>query len=68
MFFIFTSEQSSAEPAVRLVSLVRYFDEDDGPERLLKTAEKDFGIGRNIMEEMISKAFAEAEQFAETFQ
>jgi HD-like signal output (HDOD) protein len=61
------SEQSSAEPAVRLVSLVRYFDEDDGTERLLKTAEKDFGIGMNMMEEMISKAFAEAEQFADTF-
>ena len=61
------SAQSSAEPGVRLVSLVRYFDEDDGTERLLKTAEKDFNIGRNMMEEMISKAFAEAEQFAETF-
>jgi len=61
------SQQSPAEPAVRLVSLVRYFDEDDGTERLLKTAENDFGIGRNMMKEMISKAFAEAEQFAETF-
>jgi HD-like signal output (HDOD) protein len=62
------SEQSFAEPAVRMVSLVRYFDEDDGTERLLETAEKDFGIGRNMMEEMITKAFSEAEQFAETFQ
>ena len=61
------SEQSSAEPAVRLVSLVRYFDEDDGTKRLLKTAERDFGIGMNMMEEMIFKAFAEAEQFADTF-
>ncbi len=61
------SEHSSAEPAVRLVSLVRYFDEDDGTERLLKAAEKDFNIGRKTMEEMIAKAFAEAEQFAETF-
>jgi HD-like signal output (HDOD) protein len=62
------SEKSSAEPAVRLVSLVRYFDEDDGTERLLNTAEKDFGIDMNIMGDMISKAFSEAEQFAETFQ
>jgi HD-like signal output (HDOD) protein len=61
------SEQSSAEPGVRLVSLVRYFDEDDGTERMLKAAEKDFNIGRKMMEEMISKAFAEAEQFAESF-
>lgn len=62
------SEQSSAEPAVRLVSLVRYFDEDDDTERLLKTADEDYGIGKNMMGEMISKAFAEAEQFAQTFQ
>ena len=61
------SQQSSAEPAVRLVSLIRYFDEDDGTDRLLKTAEKDFGISMNMMKEMISKAFAEAEQFADTF-
>ena len=62
------SEQSSAEPAVQLVSLLRYYDEDDGTERLLETAEKKFGISINMMEEMISKAFAEAEQFANTFQ
>jgi HD-like signal output (HDOD) protein len=62
------SEQSSAEPAVRLVSLVKYFDEDDGTQRLIATAEKDFGITRDMMEEMISKAFAEAEQFADSFQ
>ena len=61
------SQQSSSEPAVRLVSLIRYFDEDDGTDRLLKTAEKDFGISMNMMKEMISKAFAEAEQFADTF-
>jgi HD-like signal output (HDOD) protein len=61
------SEQSSAEPAVRLVSLLRYFDEGDGTERLLKAAEKDFSIGMNMMKEMIFKAFAEAEQFADSF-
>ncbi len=60
------SEQSSAEPAVRLVSLIRYFDEDDGTERLLKTAEKDYGIGMNMMKEMTFKAFSEAKQFADT--
>lgn len=62
------SEESSTEPAVRLVSLLRYFDEDDGTERLIKTAEKDFGISMNMMEGMIIKAFAEAEQFADSFQ
>ena len=53
---------------MRLVSLIRYFDEDDGTVRLLKTAEKDYGISTNMMEEMISKAFDEAEQFASMFQ
>ena len=61
------SEQSSAEPAVRLVSLIRYFDEDDGMDRLLKAAEKEYNISRKMMAEMISRAFAEAEQVADTF-
>lgn len=62
------SEHSSAEPAVRLVSLIRYFDEDDGTERLLKTAEDAFGIGGDAMREMISRSFDEAEQFTASFQ
>ena len=62
------SKQSSAEPAVRLVSLIRYFDEDDDTERLLITAETDYGISMNMMKEMISKAFDEAEQFGGMFQ
>jgi HD-like signal output (HDOD) protein len=61
------SEQSAVEPAVRLVSLIRYFDEDDGTERLLETAQADFGIDKHVLEEMITKAFDEAEQFAATF-
>ncbi len=60
------SEHSSAEPAVRLVSLIRYFDEDDSTDRLFKAAEKDFNISRKMMAEMVSEAFAEAEQVAET--
>jgi len=62
------SEQSTAEPAVRLVSLIRYFDEDDGNERLIKTAENAFGIGSDKMQEMITGSFDEAEQFAHSFQ
>lgn len=62
------SEQSSAEPAVRLVSLVRYFDDENSMERLLTTADTEFGISRNMMEEMITRSFDEAEQFSETFQ
>jgi hypothetical protein len=53
---------------VRLVSLIRYFDEDDGTDRLLTTAESAFGIGVETMQEMISKSFEEAEQFTESFQ
>lgn len=62
------SEQSSAEPAVRLVSFIRYFDVGDGTERLIEFAEENFNIGTNMMQELISKAFAEAEQFAEIFE
>ena len=62
------SEQSSAEPAVRLVSLIRYFDEDDGTERLFKTAESAFGIKVETMQEMVSRSFEEAEQFSSSFQ
>jgi len=62
------SEQSSAEPAVRLVSLIRYFEDDDGTERLIKTGEAAFGIGSGTMQEMISRAFDQAEQFTGTFQ
>ena len=60
------SEHSSAEPAVRLVSLIRYFDEDDDTDRLFKAAEKDFNISRKMMAEMVSRAFSEAEQVADT--
>jgi HD-like signal output (HDOD) protein len=62
------SEDSSAEPAVRLVSLIRYSDDEGDRVRLLGKAEEDFGIGANMMEEMIVKAFEEADQFAHTFQ
>ena len=62
------SEQSTAEPAVRLVSLIRYSDENDGNERLIKTAENAFGIGSDKMQEMITGSFDEAEQFADSFQ
>ncbi len=62
------SEHSAAEPAVRLVSLVRYHDEEDnGLEHLIKTAEDDYGMDRTLMEELVSVAFDEAEQFAGTF-
>ncbi len=61
------SEESSAEPAVRLVSLVRYFDEEDGLDRLTRTAESNFGLGQGLMNEMISLSFDEADKFANSF-
>ena len=61
------SEQSAAEPAVRLVSLLRYSTEDDDTERLFETAQNNFGIGKPVLEEIVVKAFDEAEQFAATF-
>ena len=61
------SDNSSAEPAVRLVSLIKYYDEDDGTARLIKTAENSYGISAGMMEEMIAKSFEEAEQFSGMF-
>jgi HD-like signal output (HDOD) protein len=62
------SEKSLAEPAVRLVSLVKYFEEDDGTELLINIAEQDYGINGSMIKDMISKTFDEAEQFAGMFQ
>jgi HD-like signal output (HDOD) protein len=59
--------EARVDPAVRLVSLMRYFPERDGRERIVEVAEAEYGIEPPQMEEMISRAFAEADQFAGMF-
>jgi HD-like signal output (HDOD) protein len=59
--------ESGADPAVRLASLVKYFPGQDGREQIMGVAEREFGIDPLLMEEMISRSFAEADQLAGLF-
>ncbi|MCK4546527.1 MAG: HDOD domain-containing protein [Candidatus Eisenbacteria sp.] len=59
--------ESGADPAVRLVSFAKYSPENDGAEAIKKAAENEFGIEEFLIEEMIARSFADAEQFAEMF-
>lgn len=58
---------SAAEPAVQLVSFLKYAEDDDGPYRLAETAQKKFGVHAHLVEEMLEKAFADAKEFAKLF-
>lgn len=55
------------DPAVRLVSLVKYCPENDGREAVMGAAEAEYGIEAALTEEMIDRAFADAEQVARMF-
>lgn len=59
--------ESNLDPAVRLVSLVRYFPENEGKRAITRTAETLFGIDEPLMEEMIERSFVDAAEFAEMF-
>lgn len=61
------TSESAAEPAVRLVSLLKYFDGDDGITRLAETGQDEFGIHTNLMDEMIDQASSDAQDFAKLF-
>lgn len=58
---------SEAEPAVRLVSLIKYFDEDNGMARLERIASGEYGIHVHLVTEMVEKAFIDADEFARLF-
>jgi HD-like signal output (HDOD) protein len=55
------------EPAVYLVSLLKYSAEADGREAIAACAEEDYGIEGSLMEEMMERSFADAEQVAGMF-
>jgi HD-like signal output (HDOD) protein len=61
------SSESQADPAVRLVSYIKYSDEDNGVARLTETAQKEYGIHTHLVTEMLDKAFADAQEFARLF-
>ena len=58
---------SPAEPAVQLVSLIKYFDQEDGLETLVEAAQLDYAIDKPLIEEMIKQSFSYAEQFISSF-
>ena len=60
-------EDYTAEPAVRLVATVSYWPENVGAAAIQKIAEEEFGIEADLMEDMIARSFADAEQFAGMF-
>jgi HD-like signal output (HDOD) protein len=60
------SVRSPAEPAVRLVSMIRY-DRDQDMSPLIAVLYDEFGMESHVTAEMIEMAFEEAEQFAGTF-
>ncbi len=61
------SPASAADPAIRLVSLLKYYEDDAGPARLAEIAQKEFSIHAHLIEEMLEKAFADAQEFARLF-
>lgn len=60
------SSESTADPAVRLVSLIRYNQEED-VEPMIRLAQDEFGIAPHAFEEMLAVAFDEAQQFSDMF-
>ncbi len=61
------TRESPAEPAVRLVSRLKYFESDDGTGQLLDTAEQEYGLSRAKVTSMLAEAFEQARQFAKLF-
>ncbi len=60
-------KNSHADPAVRLVSLLNYSSENDGTESLKDAAEAEFEIDTALIEEMVDRSVAGAEEFAGMF-
>lgn len=59
--------ESDVDPAIRLVSLVKYFPENEGRMAITKAGEALFEIEGPLMEEMIERSFADAAEFAGMF-
>jgi HD-like signal output (HDOD) protein len=55
------------DPAVRLVSLVKYSTEQDGREELGQAATHQYGIEAALIEELVDRSFAEAQEVAGMF-
>ena len=56
--------ETRAEPAVKLVSLIKVSNKADGLDRLLEKCLEEFDIEADKMNEMITKAFQDAEELS----
>lgn len=61
------SDSSPSPPAVRLVSQIRYLDEDNPAGRLIETATSRFAIPEHLVRAWSEQAFADAQAFARLF-
>ena len=60
-------ENGGVDPAVRLVSLLKYTEIENGTGGIETAAELEFGIEPGIMTEMMERSFLEAEEVAGMF-
>lgn len=58
---------SKADPAVQLVSLMKYFDDDHSTDDLIEVAQEKYGMDKPLLEEMVTQSFGYAEEFISTF-
>ncbi len=56
-----------AEPAVQLVALMKYFDDNNPCEELIEVAQEKFALEKSTIEEMVTRSFSYAEEFIDTF-
>lgn len=63
----FSSDESTSEPAVRLVSLLKYNEEDVAPQRLIEKAQKDYDIPESIMQKLYEQSVTDAQSFSNIF-
>ena len=56
-----------ADPAVRLVSMLKYAPEADGVNALQEAAELEFGISSPLMREILDRSLPEADEVAKMF-
>ena len=63
----FSSAESTSEPAVRLVSLLKYNDGDDVPQRLTEKAQQDYDIPESIMQNLYEQSVTDAQGFSSIF-
>ncbi len=62
------STETDVDPAVKLVSHLRYNDEDDGRGEIISACWEEYHVEEELVRNMIEKAFEDAEKTAEIFQ